>query len=125
MSGGLATGYRLHTKQDFVGVFASGTKIILGPWVLRYKLTAAPHPRLGVIVGKRCVASACARNYLKRLVRWSFSYQKCRFAGVDLVVIFNQKSCNSTRFCKSNSRALQRELDNLWHGCYRALSLPC
>jgi ribonuclease P protein component len=42
--------------------------------------------RLGIIVGKRTVQHAVARNFLKRLIRETFRRQQDRLAGYDVLV---------------------------------------
>jgi ribonuclease P protein component len=42
--------------------------------------------RLGIIVGKRTVQHAVARNFLKRLIRETFRTRQRELAGYDLLV---------------------------------------
>ena len=42
--------------------------------------------RLGIVVGKRNIPQAAARNYCKRLAREVFRAERAALAGVDLVV---------------------------------------
>ena len=42
--------------------------------------------RLGIVVNKRTIPQAVARNYCKRVVREVFRAERAALAGVDLVV---------------------------------------
>ena len=45
-----------------------------------------PSARLGLVVGKRAIARAHARNRVKRIIRDRFRRQRLRLGGIDLVV---------------------------------------
>ena len=46
-----------------------------------------PQARLGIVVAKRNVRLAVARNRIKRLVRETFRHQQQRLNGLDIVVV--------------------------------------
>jgi ribonuclease P protein component len=46
-----------------------------------------PQARLGIVVAKRNVKSAVARNKVKRLIRESFRKQQEQLSGLDVVVV--------------------------------------
>ena len=45
-----------------------------------------PSARLGLVVGKKAIARAHARNRVKRIIRDRFRRERFRLGGVDLVV---------------------------------------
>ena len=45
-----------------------------------------PSARLGLVVGKKAIARAHARNRVKRIIRDRFRRDRFRLGGVDLVV---------------------------------------
>lgn len=45
------------------------------------------HPRLAVIVGKKTVALASSRNYIKRVLREIFRLHQDRFGAWDIVIL--------------------------------------
>lgn len=53
-------------------------------------LSSQPQARLGIVVAKRNVRLAVARNKLKRLVRESFRQQQQRLNGLDIVVVIKK-----------------------------------
>lgn len=76
---------RLRDKADYEHVFATRCRVsddLLTIWAAS---TDLPHPRLGLLVGKRH-GDAVTRNRLKRLLREAFRLEQHDLpAGVDLV----------------------------------------
>lgn len=63
--------------------------------------------RLGIIVGKRTVQHAVARNFLKRLIRETFRHQQFRLAGYDVLVRARRP------IIRADARLAQAELSDL------------
>lgn len=84
--------HRLHSNRDYGRVFhrqqkAAGrhTVVLLMPRARK----AAPHARLGIMVGAKAVKTAVRRHQLKRWVRELFRTRlKGTLAGHDCVVLF-------------------------------------
>jgi ribonuclease P protein component len=63
--------------------------------------------RLGIIVGKRTVQHAVARNFLKRLIRETFRAQQHRLVGYDVLVRVRRP------VARGDARIAQDELTDL------------
>jgi len=63
--------------------------------------------RLGIIVGKRTVQHAVARNFLKRLIRETFRAQQQRLVGYDVLVRVRRP------VVRGDARIAQAELTDL------------
>ncbi len=84
-------------------------------WFLAlYRKNQKAHPRIGIIISKRIIKNATARNYVKRLIRESFRVHRVELENIDLVIM-TRKGCTL-----ENKVKLQKELDTLWQ---RLLSL--
>lgn len=100
--------YRLTTKADYTAVFNERLKINQGCFLVLYKYNDKTYPRLGVIISKRIVKKATARNYLKRIIREGFRVRKLELKGLDLVVMLRPG------YKLTDKIKLQKELDSLW-----------
>jgi ribonuclease P protein component len=81
---------------------------VTGEWFQVYaKPNGAPGARLGVVVSKRIIPQAVARNYCKRLAREVFRTERGALAGVDLVV---RPRAAVTRAASAAARVEIREL---------------
>lgn len=79
---------RLLTSRQFSAVFDSPTGKAPGRSVLLLvRENGLPHPRLGVVIGKKSVKLAVERNRIKRLIRDSFRLNQLVLGGLDIVVI--------------------------------------
>ena len=67
--------------------------------------------RLGVVVGKKQLATAVARNFAKRIIRETFRLQRLNLSALDYVVRVN-KPINP-----SDALFVRLELINLFHKC--------
>ena len=67
--------------------------------------------RLGVVVGKKQLPTAVARNYAKRILRETFRLQRLNLPALDYVVRVN-KPIN-----QSDALLVRHELINLFHKC--------
>jgi len=51
-----------------------------------YKPNSLGHPRLGIVVSKKTVRRAVARNYMRRVLREWFRLNREKLGGLDVVV---------------------------------------
>ncbi|HHM04355.1 MAG TPA: ribonuclease P protein component [Gammaproteobacteria bacterium] len=79
--------HRLLKRQDYQRVFNHGKRHSHGGFTVLALRNQLPHPRLGLVVSKRCGRRSVDRQRLKRLVRESFRLQQDTLGGLDIVVI--------------------------------------
>jgi ribonuclease P protein component len=82
---------KMRKTDEFSSVFrfrclraAAGIDFLAAPNGLNYS-------RLGMIVPKKIIATAVARNRVKRLIRESFRLNQCELAGLDVVARIKSK----------------------------------
>ena len=80
--------YRLTKTDEFSSVFGFRRAIRGKLLMLHYqpRPEGMTEPRLGLVVGKKLLKHAVARNRLKRIVREQFRLRRASLPGVDLVV---------------------------------------
>ena len=79
---------RLLTPRQFKAVFDSPSGKIPGRNILLLvRENGLPHPRIGLVIGKKSVKLAVQRNRLKRLMRDSFRLNQQLLAGLDIVIV--------------------------------------
>ncbi len=61
--------YRLKKKKDFERTYRSGRTIKQGILLFRFLENGLENPRIGIVVGKKALAKATARNLIKRRIR--------------------------------------------------------
>ncbi len=83
---------RLLSSQDYKSVFAKPIKSADALYTVLAKPNYLSYARLGVIVSKKNVRTATARNRLNRIVRESFRTHKDIIKAYDVVVICKQHS---------------------------------
>ncbi len=110
----LARTHRLSKKAEFAAVFEEQLKVSQAWFLTLYKNSQKTHPRIGIIVSKRILKKAVARNHLKRLLREGFRQHCSQMKTFDFVILV-RKGCNL-----ENKVKLKKELDTLWQ---RLLSL--
>lgn len=93
---------RLKKATDFANVFNSRgteTKKINGEnCILLHKINRLSRPRLGIIVSKKNVPLACARNRLKRIAKESFRLNQYKLTNIDCVLlIYKGADCFSSK----------------------------
>jgi ribonuclease P protein component len=77
---------RLDGPHAYAAVFAFKCWVT-GEWFQVYaRPNGSPAARLGIVVSKRIIPRAVARNFCKRLVREVFRAERAALAGVDVVV---------------------------------------
>lgn len=78
--------YRLLKADDYSSVFVFN-KVRFGRYFkLYYKPNDQGNARLGIIVSKKISKRANCRNYMKRIIRDTFCYQRLILKNYDLVV---------------------------------------
>ena len=82
---GFGPGYRLRKTDEFSSVFAFRRSLRGGPFQLFFRPSGLATARLGVVVGKKFVRSAVARNRIKRVVREAFRLSRYKLPTVDVI----------------------------------------
>ena len=77
---------RLDGPHAYASVFAFKCWVTGELFQVYARPNGAAAARLGIVVSKRIVPQAAARNYCKRLAREVFRAERAALAGVDLVV---------------------------------------
>lgn len=98
-----------HLVEDkqFRRVFNQKQKITTDAFRVYYCNNNLTHPRLGVIVAKKNISKAVARNHLKRLVREFFRLNKDKIGAIDLVIFVNKRALDLTK------KELEQQLDRI------------
>ena len=100
--------HRLVTKAEFKHVFDEAFKVSQKFLTVLYRPNDKAYARVGLIVGKRVVNSAVARNRIRRIIRDSFRFHHDKLVGWDIVVIARQR-------CDTLSREkIRKGIDDLW-----------
>lgn len=76
---------RLRKPAEFKLVFAEGQRVKRQSLGTSFRPNQRNHARLGLAIAKKSVASACARNRIKRLIREDFRQNQARLPAIDLV----------------------------------------
>jgi ribonuclease P protein component len=85
---GLTKKHKLLNSLDFSHVFEkSDFKVSTSSSLILAKLTTNSYPRLGLVVSKKNVGCAVARNRVKRLCREVFRLRSSRLPKMDIVVL--------------------------------------
>lgn len=79
-------GYRLRKTDEFSSVFALRRTQRSRHFVIHHGPSAGPGARLGVVIAKRFLKRANARNLVKRLAREAFRLQRPQLKPVDIVL---------------------------------------
>ena len=88
MSRDFAREKRLLTPRQFKAVFDSPSGKLPGRNVLiLVRENGLPHPRIGLVIGKKSVKLAVERNRIKRQLRETFRLHQMELTGWDIVVI--------------------------------------
>ena len=103
--------HRLGDADAYRAVFRQSKRSRDALFTVLFRRTGGSRPRLGLAIAKKQCPRATARNRLKRLVRESFRHNKCRLAGLDIVVM-------NTRKAHSASNAeIMSSLEHHWQRC--------
>jgi ribonuclease P protein component len=98
---------RLKKTDEFSSVFNFRCSVRGIHLQVMAKPNQAGYPRLGVVVGKKVLRRATARNYAKRLVRELFRRHRYELEALDLVVRVHRA------FLPENFDVVQQELKEL------------
>ena len=79
--------HRLVRASEYGHVFAQPRKSVSQTITVLARSNGLTHPRLGLIIAKRSVKSAVARNRLKRIARESFRRHRERLPAMDVIVM--------------------------------------
>lgn len=79
--------YRLKTAGEFDFVFKKANRSSSRFFTVLVRPNQLGHPRLGLIISKKCAKAAVRRNRLKRLIRESFRHNVEMLDGLDVVVL--------------------------------------
>lgn len=83
--------FRLRKTDEFSSVFAFRRRMRGEILELSFRPTSGASARVGVVVGKKFVRSAVARNLIKRIVRESFRLIRAQLPPRDMVVRVNSR----------------------------------
>jgi ribonuclease P protein component len=112
---------RLLTPTDFKQVFdAAALKVSTKEVLILARLNQLDHARLGLVIAKKHVRRATARNRLKRIIRETFRHQQHLFsgpaAGLDVVILAR------AGMDKLDNETLHQQLPSLWKQLQRKAS---
>ncbi|GAB6388868.1 ribonuclease P protein component [Stutzerimonas marianensis] len=109
---------RLLTPSQFKAVFDSPSGKLPGRNVLLLvRKNGLPHPRLGLVIGKKSVKLAVERNRIKRQLRETFRLHQLDLTGWDIVVIARKGLADQ------ESAELARHFSKLWKRLSRTPSI--
>ena len=77
----------IRKSSEFEEVFKKGKNFHTKYFKIFYKKNSLGFPRLGIVVGKKFIASAVKRNFLKRIIRETFRKNKNKFDSNDVVFL--------------------------------------
>ena len=101
----LSSNHRMHSSSEFDLVFKTPSQKVHGPSFLVLAKTSSDSPStLGLVVGKKNIPKAVARNRFKRIVRESFRHHKTK--NIDFVVLAKRPQKTETK------AMLRRALDD-------------
>lgn len=107
---------RLKKTDEFSSVFNFRCTVRGAHLQVMAKPNLAGHARLGVVVGKKVLRRATARNYAKRLVRELFRRHQHELDALDLVVRVHRA------FLPENVDVVQQELKELFAKSQKCLT---
>jgi len=101
----LSSNHRMHSSTEFDSVFKKPSQKVHGQSFLVLARTSEDSPStLGLVVGKKNIPKAVARNRFKRIVRESFRHHKTK--NIDFVVLAKRPPKTETK------AMLRRALDD-------------
>jgi ribonuclease P protein component len=104
---------RLDGPHAYAAVFAFKCRVTGEMFQVYARPNGTPIARFGIVVSKRIIPQAVARNYCKRLAREVFRAERAALAGVDLVV----RPCSAVMSALSS--AARAEIRDLLHRAQR------
>ncbi len=110
---------RLLTPRQFKAVFDSPSGKLPGRNVLLLvRENDLPHPRIGLVIGKKSVKLSVERNRIKRQLRETFRHHQMDLAGWDIVVIARKGLADL------DNPELAKQFAKLWRRLSRTPSQP-
>lgn len=100
--------HRLTSAGQFSHVFSHPVKSNGHLFTVLANVNEIAEARLGVVVAKKKIKTAVARNRIKRLVRESFRRHRQQLPGLDIVVL-PRKGCE-----KQTNQKIYKELEQHW-----------
>ncbi|MDT8428033.1 MAG: ribonuclease P protein component [Pseudomonadales bacterium] len=101
---------RLLHARDYQQVFQSARYKVSCSQILVLAMdNNSPSPRLGLVIAKKHIKTAVARNRVKRLIRESFRTNQYLLKGLDIVILAR------TGLGLMANDQLSLQLDRLWH----------
>lgn len=109
---------RLLTPAEFKQVFDSAAlKVSTKEVLILARANQLDHPRLGLVIAKKHVRRATARNRIKRIIRETFRLHQHLFtgtaAGLDVVILAR------AGLDRLDNAALHQQLPSLWRQLQR------
>jgi len=99
---------RVKTESNFSEIFKAGEKTVTKYHIFLAKPNTYNKPRLGIIVAKKYISRAVARNKIKRIIRESFRAIKSTLPAWDLIIMVRPI------ITTINKTQLRVELDKQW-----------
>ena len=110
---------RLLSPRQFKAVFDSPTGKLPGRNVLLLvRENDLPHPRIGLVIGKKSVKLSVQRNRIKRQLRETFRHHQTDLTGWDIVVIARKGLADL------DNPELARQFAKLWRRLSRTPTPP-
>ncbi|MEX2524553.1 MAG: ribonuclease P protein component [Gammaproteobacteria bacterium] len=100
---------RLSKPSEFRQVFSSRSRSVDSQFLVLARQNSQDIARLGLAVSKRKIRAAVGRNRVKRLIRESFRKNQEKLAGLDIVVV------SQNRISLSDNTVLLQSLDRHWN----------
>ena len=112
---------RLLTPRDFKQVFdAAALKVSTKEVLILARNNQLDHARLGLVIAKKHVRRATARNRIKRIIRETFRHQQHLFegpaAGLDVVILARGG------LDRLDNTVMHEQLSSLWRQLQRKAS---
>jgi ribonuclease P protein component len=98
----------------FAGTLSSRARVSSSGFTVLWQRNGLPRARLGIVVAKRIVAKAVARNACKRQVRSVFLRHHNDLIGLDIVVKVRQAQPPAVRAAARAALAKQFETARRW-----------
>lgn len=108
---------RLNQPRQYKKVFINPVKSSDSLFLVLAIKNSHTHPRLGLIVAKKQVGYAVARNVIKRIVRESFRLHQQHALPLDIVVLA-RRNCT-----KTTNNELRKSLHKHWETVTKKFSI--
>ena len=89
---------RLLTASQYQAVFAQvDTKVACPQFLLLARFNQLDHPRIGLVIAKKHLKQATARNQVKRIIRESFRRIRYTIPAMDIIVMARPDTAGSDK----------------------------